>query len=249
MRPMKSVICVVALAVSLAPAAALASSSKDHSQAELANAQAQLQVAQQQATDIADQAALSATNEQQIAIDKSEVLRQAQLNDVANAAAMQQQASQLADEIRAQGDQNARNELAILQLKASLIVAHADASLTNALAMGRPDEIANAQAQSAAAHQLADYLTGTLAAINMSSVEVSANDSATALTDEADVQAQNDMAMGDDDLFASDTILNDGEVSAESAALSVAPEVGTLLGHAEASLENAEAQADEAAAQ
>jgi hypothetical protein len=235
------------LAFSLAPMATFASTSKDHSQSELANAQAQLSLAQQTATDIANQAAQSATNEQQIAIDQSELLRQSQLDNVANAAALQQLAAQLADQLRAQGDANARNELAILQIKAGVIVAHADASLTNALAMGKPSEIANAQAQDAIAHQLADFLTTTLAAQNMSSAVVSADASATEVVDNANVQAENNVAMGDDDLLAADQVLADGAIAADSSRVSAESDSGTVIGHATASLANAEAQAAEAA--
>jgi len=244
---MKSAVCAVALALSLAPMATFASTSKDHSQSELANAEAQLSQAQQQAVDIANQAAQSATNERQIAIDQSELLRESQLDEVANAGALQQLAAQLADQLRIQGDQNARNELAILQIKAGVIVAKADASLTNALAIGRPDEIANARAQDAIAHQLADFLTGTLAPQNMSSAVVSADASATEVTDNADVQAENSVAMGDDDLLAADEVLSDGEIAADSAQVSSESDSGTVVGHAEASLANAEAQDAEAA--
>jgi hypothetical protein len=240
---MKSAVCIVALALSLAPMATFASTTSDHSQAELANAEAQLSLAQQQASDIANQAAQSATNERQIAVDQSTALRQSQLDNVANAAALQQLAAQLADQLRTQGDANARNELAILQIKAGVIVAKADASLTNALAIGRPDEIANARAQDAIAHQLADFLTGTLAPQNMSSSVVSADADAAQVVTDADVQAANNVAMGDDDLLAADVALADGEVAADSAEVSSESESGTVVGHASASLANAEAQA------
>jgi hypothetical protein len=244
-RALQGIVCCFGLALALAPVGALADTASDHSQAELANAEAQLQDAQQQADDFATQASLSAANEREIAFMRSEALRQAELNNGADARAIEQIASALAAGIRSAGDANARNELAILQIKADALVAKADDKVANALAIGRADEIANAQAQSAALHQMADYLLGTVAQQNMNNAEVMADDAAAALETSATAEAQNDTAMGDDDLLAADTVLNSADVAAESSILTGEAQGEALLTHAEASLANAEAMAAE----
>jgi hypothetical protein len=245
MRGLQTSICCLGLVLALAPVAAFADSSGAHKQQEVANAESQLALAQQQADAINAAASQSATNDRTIAVEKSTVLRQAQLDSMANAAALQQQATALADQMRTQGDQNAANELAILQIKASALVAHADASLANALAIGRADEIANAQAQAAAAHQLADYMTSTLAQQNMSNDQIIADGAAAAVDDAAQAEAQNEVAMGDDDVFAADDVLSAADVSAVSDTITASTKGDTLLGHALGSLANAEAQAAE----
>jgi hypothetical protein len=243
MRRLQGMVCCFGLVLALAPIAAFADTEEDHSQAELANAEAQLQLAEQQASDFITQASLSAANERAIAFAKSEALRQAELNNAADARAMEQIATALAAGIRSNGDANARNELAILQIKANTLIARADVNVTNALAIGRADEIANAQAQSAALHQLADYLTGTVAQQNMANAEVMADNAAGALVTSAMTEAQNDMAMGDDDLLAADTVLNAADVAVESSMLTGDARGEALLLHAEASLANAQAMA------
>jgi hypothetical protein len=246
MGSLRSVVCCMSLLLAVAPVAAFADEAPSHSQAELANAQAQLQLAQQQANMFADQAAQSAANERMIALLKSEALRQTQLDNTANGRALDQLAAALADAIRGQGDANARNELAILQIKAGALLAKADANVANAFAIGRADEIANAQAQSAALHQLADYLTGTLAQQNMSNAQVIAGDAAASVETAAVAESQNDEAMGANDLLAADTILNASEVAVESSTEHGQAQADALLAHAEASLANAEAMAAEA---
>jgi hypothetical protein len=211
----------------------------------VANAQAQLALAQQQVDAINAAGSQSASNDRTIAVQKSTVLRQAQVDNMANSAALQQQAAALADQMRTQGDQNAANELAILQIKASALVTRADASLANALAIGRADEIANAQAVDSAAHQLADYMTSTLAQQNMSNDKIIADTAAAAVDDSAQAEAQNDMAMGADDVLAADEILSDADVAATSDTITAGTEGASILGHAIDSLANAEAQAAE----
>ncbi len=245
MRRLQTVVGCAALVLALAPMGAFASSSPSHKQDSVANALAQLQLAQQQATDLATAAQQSAANEREIALLKSQSMRQDQLDNADNAAALQQIAQQLADQIRATGSVNAANELAILQIKAAAIVNHADNQLANALAIGRPDEIANAQAQDAAAHQLADYLTGTLAQQNMSNDTIIADDQATAIDGSMMAEAQNDEALGADELLAADAALNAGDVAAESADLEGSADGAELVAHAEAEVANAEAQAQE----
>lgn len=233
-----------AVLLALAPVGAFASNG--HSQSELANARAQLAAAQLEADAFAAQATFEGMNARQIAFAKSEALRQKQLDNSANAAALQQLAADRAAEFRATGDANARNELAILQIKANALIANADASLANAYAIGRPDEIANAQARSEALHELADYLTGTLAQLNMSNSEVIANDAATAVEDNALVQTENDEAMGANDLFAADTILEAANLNVQNAEVSASLKAEALIAHAEESLANALEQDAEA---
>jgi hypothetical protein len=243
---LRSLVCCLGLVVALVPMAALADSSKDHRQAELANATAQLQLAQQDAVDLGDQAAESAANEREIALLKSEAMRQAQLDNAANASALEQMASSLAAAVRAQGQASAANELAILQMKAGALILKADANVANAMAIGRADEIANAQAQSAILHQLADYLTGVLAQTNMSSAEINADEEASSLVTAEDAEAANDIALGADDLLAADTEISDAQVAAESSELTGAARADGVLEHAEASLANAEEMLAEA---
>jgi hypothetical protein len=241
MGHLRRVLCCFGLVLALAPAGAFAETARDHHRAELLNAQAQLGLAEQQAVDIANLSALSAANEREIAFLKSEALREAQLSNSANAIALEQIANALAQAIRDQGTVNAQNEMAILQIKAGTLIAKADATMANALAMGKPQEIANAQAQSAALHQLADFLTGVQAQQNMANDLEIADNAATAVQDDAMVEAQNDEALGANELFAADTILDAAQVAVSSATIegNVASEV--LLAHAEASLANAEA--------
>ena len=235
---LRGVICGFAVALALAPVGALAST--PHSQSELDNAKAQLAIAQLEVDALAAQGVFDGMNARQIAFAKSELLRQKQLDDSANAAALQQLAGDLAAQIRASGDANARNELAILQIKASGLIVKADTGLANAYAMGRPDEIANAEAQSAAWHQLVDYLTGTLAQLNQSSAEISADDAASMVEGDATVEVENAEAMGANDLFAADTILEAANLDVQSAAVSEAERGAAILAHAEDSLANAE---------
>lgn len=237
---LRSVIFGFAVVMALAPVGAFASNG--HSQSELQNARAQLAAAQLEADALAAQATFDGMNARQIAFAKSEALRQKQLDDSENAAALQQIAGDLAAQIRANGDANARNELAILQIRANALIVKADTTLANAYAIGRPDEIANAQAQSAAFHQLADFLTGTQAQLDMSNDEIIASDAANALESAAMVEAQNDDAMGANDLFAADTVLEAANLDVQSAEVSAAFKADAVLAHAEESLANAAEQ-------
>jgi hypothetical protein len=246
MRQIRVLVCGIGLVLALAPIGAFADEASDHSQDELVNAQAQVQVAQQEATAFADQAAMSAANEREIAFARSEALRQAQLNNATNAKTLEHIATTLAEVTRGNGDANARNELAILQIKANALVVKADGNVANAMAIGRADEIANAQAQSAALHELADYMTGTLAQQNMNNDEVMANDAADALVASADTEANNETAMGDDDVFAADTVLDAGDVAADSSTIEGDAQGDAVIAHAEDSLKNAEAMAADA---
>src|SRR6266851_6895390 len=177
MTLIRAFVCSAALAVALTPFAALAAdTTPDHLQAELANGQAQWDLAQQQATDIAQQATLSAANERMIAVLRSQSLREKQLGNVSNAIAMEQIAAALANSARNSGDLNARNELGIAQIKAAGLMAIADANLANgqqlAITKGRFDELANSKAQSDFMHQLANFISGTLAEQNMSNAKL-----------------------------------------------------------------------------
>jgi hypothetical protein len=242
MRLLRVLVCCLGLMLALVPlSAAFAAPTKGHSKEEVANAEAQLQLAQQQATEFADQAALDANNARAIAFLKSEDFRQVQLSNAANATALQQIASGLITAIHSEGDANARNELAILQIKASALIDKADARLTNAFAIGRADEIANAQAQSDALHQLADYMTGTLAQQNMNNAELIADDQAAAIEASQMAEAQNTEAMGANELFAADTALEAATLEVESAAIQGEARGAAVLAHAEEELANAEA--------
>jgi hypothetical protein len=235
----------VGLLLALAPLSAFASKNPQHDQEEIANAQAQLQLAEQQSTDFQAEAAQDAANSRAIAFLKSEELRQVQLTNSANATAVQQIADGLAAAIRSQGDFNARNELAILQIKADALVAKADARVTNAMAIGRADEIANAQAQSQALHQLADYLTSTLAQFNMNNAELIADNAASELEADQVVEVQNAEAMGANELFAADEALDAANVDVNSVTIAGAERGASLIAHAEEELTNAEAIAAE----
>jgi hypothetical protein len=246
MTPLRVLVCGAALAISLSPLAAFADDTPEHLQAELANGHAQWDLALAQVADIQQQANESAANERMIAVLRSESLRQRQLNQIANASAMEQIANALANSARADGDLNARNELAIAQLKAASLVAKTDANIANAMAIGRLDEIANAQAQSAFLHQLADVITGQQAQQNMSNAMQRAEDDAGALVAPAIVEEQNSLAMGANDVLEADEVLAAGQVNAASVTIGMNVQAAELLDHAAASLRNAEAMADDA---
>jgi hypothetical protein len=216
-------------------------------QAELANAQAQWDLAVEQVGEMRAEGNASAANERMIALLRSEALRESQLGEVVNATAMEQIASALANQARASGDMNARNELAIAQIKAATLIAHADGNIANAMAIGRMDEILNAQAQSAIAHHIADFVTGAMVEQNMSSARLTAEARADEIHTPALVEEQNSAAMGAEDLLAADTILDAGEVNAESVTIGTDADAATLLDHASSSLHNAEVMADDAA--
>ena len=248
MTLIRALICSAALTVALTPfAASAADMTPDHLQAELANGQAQWTLAQQQATDIEQQAALSAANERMIAQLRSQAFRERQLSNVSNALAMEQIASALANVARGSGDLNARNELGIAQIKAAGLITIADANLANgqqlAITKGRFDELANAKAQSDFLHQLANFISGTLAEQNMSNAKLIAQEQADAIHTPALAQEQNGLAMGANDLLAADAALSAAVVPMSSATVSGATKASAVLAHAAASLANAQAMA------
>jgi hypothetical protein len=247
MRPFRILVCCFGLMLAVAPLQAFAAEmTEENAQEQVVNAEAQMQLAQQQAAVFADQAAHEAANARAIAFLKSEAFRQAQLSNTANASAMQQIGTALADAIRSQGDLKARNALAILQVKATTSINKADYNLANAQAIGRADEIANAQAQSDIVHQLADYMTGTLAQENMSNAELIAGNAASSMQTSLTVQAQNAEAIGANELFAADTALQAADIEVQSVEIGADAKAAALLAHAEASLANAEAMLAEA---
>src|SRR5262245_31321385 len=161
MNRLRAIVCCGSLIMALAPLAAFAETSPSHARDEVANGQAQLLQAQQQIMEMQADAQQSAANERMIGLLQSEAMRQLQLNNVANGNALEQIALALAKAARANGELNARNELAIAQNRAAVLLAEADANVANgqqlALTKGRYDELANAQAQSALLHQVADF--------------------------------------------------------------------------------------------
>jgi hypothetical protein len=239
-----------ALAVALSPLVALAEDdSPAHLQAELVNGEAQLALAQQQADDLEAQAQQSAANERMIAVLKSEAMRQRQLNLVANATAMEQIAAALANAARADGELEARNELAIAQQKAANLIAIADANLANGIMLaqtkGRTDEEANARAQSNLLHQLADFITGRQAELNMANAREIGQEQADEIHTPKLVEEQNGEAMGADALLDADVSLAAGELAAVSDVISVGADEQEMLAHAEDSLANDEARLSE----
>jgi len=248
MTLIRAFVCSAALAVALTPfAASAADMTPDHVQAELANGQAQWDLAQQQASDIQQQATLSAANERMIAQLRSQAFRERQLSNVSNATAMEQIASALANAARNSGDLNARNELGIAQIKAASLMSIADANLANgqqlAITKGRFDELANSQAQSDFMHKLANLISGTLAEQNMSNAKLIGQEQADAIHTPAIAQEQNGLAMGANELLAGDLALAAGVLSATSSEITGSTKASALLTHAADSLKNAQAMA------
>ncbi len=248
MTLIRAFVCSAALAVALAPFAALAAdTTPEHLQAELANGQAQYDLAQQQASDIQQQAAISAANERLIAQLRSQAFRERQLSNVSNAMAMEQIASALANAARMSGDFNARNELGIAQIKAAGLMTIADANLANgqqlAITKGRFDELANAKAQSDFMHQLANLISGTLAETNMSNAKIIGQEQADAIHTPALAQEQNGLAMGAADLFAADQVLAASTVAVSSSEVAGSAKAAAVLAKAADSLKNAQAMA------
>lgn len=243
----RAFVCSAVLAIALTPFAAFADTTTDHLQAELANGQAQLDLAQQQVSQIEQQANQSAANERMIALLRSQSFRERQLTSVSNAMAMEQIAAALANSARTSGDFNARNELGIAQIKAAGLVAIADANLANgqqlAITKGRFDELQNAQAQSNFMHQLANLISGQMAEQNMSNAKLIAQEQADAIHTPALVQEQNGLAMGANDLLAADVALAAGAVNASSVTIGASTKSAAVLAHAKASLANAQAMA------
>lgn len=249
MALLRAFVCIAALAVALTPLAALADETEttEHLEAELANGQAQWDLAQQQVTEIEQQANQSAANERMIALLRSQALREQQLNNVSNAIAMEQLAAALANAARAEGEAGARNELGIAQMKAATMVSIADANLANAqmlsITKGRFDELENAQAQWSFSHQLASLISGQLAEQNMSNARQIGEARADEIHTPALAEEQNGLAMGADELLEADAALADGELDARSVDITFSLKASAVLGHAAASLRNAKAMA------
>ena len=236
-----------ALAVALTPLVALAQDdSPEHLQAELANANEQFNLAQQQAQDLEAQAQQSAANERMIAVLKSEAMRQRQLNLVANATAMEQIAAALANAARAEGDFDARNELIIAQQKAAVLIQKADLNLANGIMLaqtkGRLDEETNARAQSNFLHQLADFITGRQAELNMANAKEIGQAEADEIHTPKLVEEENGQAMGANELQFADAEIADGELGARSVEIAAGNEESDVVNHAAASVRNAQAQ-------
>lgn len=237
-----------ALTVALMPLAAFAAdTSPDHLQAELANGQAQFGIAQDDAVALQAQADRAAANDRMIALLRSEARRQTELNLVANGRAMEEIANALANAARANGDLNARNELAIAQIKAASLVAIADANLANGIMLaqtkGRTDEEANSRAQSNFLHQLADFISGQQAELNMANAKEIGQNQADAIHTPAIAQEQNSEAMGANELLAADLDLAAGELGAISDEISIGAISAAELAHAQSSLVNDEVRA------
>jgi len=244
MTLIRALACSVVLVIALAPTSgALAENTSDHLQDELANAAAQYQLALVQAAAVQQQGVLSQENERMIAFLQSEAMRQKELSLSANGNAIEQVAATLANAERAQGDVNARNELIILQNKAALLVAHADATVANALAQNRPEEIANANAQSLFLHHLADTITSVLAETNMNNARIIAQNQADAIHGPALANQANGRAMAAAQLFAADQILAASQLAATSTGITNSVKAQAIIDHATASLRNAQAMA------
>ena len=254
MALIRVVVCSVALAMALTPLAVLAAdTSPEHEAAELANAEEQFVLAEQEASDLQAQADASAANERMVALLRSEAMRQRELDLVANATAMEQIAAALANAARADGELNARNELAIAQLKAATLVSVADANLANGIMLaqtkGRVDEEANARAQSELLHQVADFISGRQAELNMANAREIAQEDADAIHGPALVEQQNEVAIGADELFAADDVVTASQDAAKSAQISGSAKASALLNHAAASLANARAMSGQVVAE
>jgi len=244
MTPIRVLVCTVGLVIALAPMAATAQDlSAEHLAAELANANAQMQDALAQADSIEAQTQLNMANERMIAVLDSEALRQHQLNNSANGMAIEQITRALANAARMQGDFNAQNELGIAQIKAQALVIKADATLANALAQGRQDEIANANAQSKLFRSLADTITSVIAETNMSSAKQRGEAMADAIHTPGIAEAVNSNAMGANDLLAADQVFAAGTLASTSSAATGAAKKAELLNHAAASVQNAKVMA------
>jgi hypothetical protein len=248
MALIRALVFSAAVAVALAPLAALAAdTSPEHTSAELANGQAQWDMAQQQVGGFQTEANLAAQNERMIALLRSEAMRERQLNLTANANAMEDIAASLANAARTGGEMNAQNSLAIAQLKAGVLVANLDANLANAqqlaITKGRYDELFNAQAQSDMAHKVANFISGPLAEQNMANDKLIGQNRADAIHTPAIAQADNNRAMAANDLLAGDLSLQAGALAAISSTTSIELKASSLVGHAKSSLANAMAQA------
>ena len=252
MSHLRTLACCASIVFALVPLAAFAKTTPQHAQAELVNGEAQLADALLTVSDLQAQAQLDAANSRMIAVLQSEAMRQKQLNNTANGAALEDIANALAQSMRDQGQLNAQNDLEIAQNRAAALIAIADANVANgqmlAQTKGRQDELANALAQSALAHQLADFITGQQAQLNMANDVQIAKDDADAVAAPAAANVANDMAMGANELLAADVELQAGELDATSVLLGEQADAAGIIDHAQASLKNDEAMVAEAGA-
>ena len=249
MRFVRLCVCAAALAVALSPLGANAADDmEEHQQQEVANGYAQLDLAQQQVADLQRQAEQNMANERMIALLRSEAGRERQLSLVANANALEAIATDLANAQLAQGDIKAQNALATAQLRATALLVNIDANLANARQLainkGRVDELANAQAQSALLHQVADFITEQ-ASVDMNNEKMIAQARAGALQTQGIVEQQNGVAMGANALLAGDVSLAAGQLNATNMSLVFTTKEATVLNHAADSLRNALAMAAE----
>jgi hypothetical protein len=243
MTVIRVLVCSVGLVIALAPTMAAADTTSDHLQAELANAAAQYQLALGQIDEIRAEGLRSAANERMISFLESEAMRQKQLDAAANGNAIEGIAATLANAARSNGNLDATNELLILQGRAAVLVAKADATMANSLAQGRTDEIVNARAQSMFLHQLADTITSVLAESNISNSKLIAENRADMLHTRGIVEQKNGQALAAGAIFAADELLAAGVTSSTSSTVTASNKAAGVLAHATASLANARAMA------
>jgi hypothetical protein len=189
----------------------------------------------------------SAQNERMIAILKSESMRVRQLNNSSHATALDEIAQSLADAARNQGMADSRNSLAIANNQITVLLANVDGNMANAQMMaqtrGRWDEWFNAKAQADQLHRVGDFIATELIQQNMANdMAIGAQRASTAQADgTAEVTASQGMAAAE--LLAADTVLQAGTLAGISSQIQGENEAADVIGHATASLENAEAQA------
>ncbi len=243
MTLVRALVCTVGLVIALAPTmSAFAVGDSDHLQAELENAAAQYQLALQQADAMQAQATLNQQNELMIGFLQTEAMRQKTLGEAANGNAIEGIAATLANAARKQGDLNAINELIILQNRAAVLVAKADDDIKNAMAIGRADEIANANAKSVFLHHLADTITSVLAETNMSNARQIGQMQADAIHGPALAQAANGQSLAAAEVLAADEVLAAAQIGGKSATVQGATKANNIISHAAASMANARAQ-------
>jgi hypothetical protein len=225
----------VALVVALVPMVAWA----DHGDEEVANAYAQLTLAQQESNMLRDQAMVSASSDRARALLESAEFRNTMLANNANGAALESISAALANAARAEGTFNATNELLIAQGRASVLLSKMNDDLANARAIGRTDEIRNAEAQATLMQGLADLIQGRLAETAMSSAKLTGEIEADRLHTPGLAQAANSRAMGANQLLAADTALNLGELNAFNTLTIGFADAGEGVAEAMAQVENA----------
>jgi len=86
-------------------------------------------------------------------------------------------------------------------------------------------------------------ITSVQAEQNMTSAKLNAADRAGDANSHGIVEAANGSAMGANDLFAADFVLQAGQLAATSSTISVSAKQAGIISHAAASLKNAQAMA------